>query len=216
MLGFRFLKAVGRVRANLNTARCSYLSSTSTSNSNDVNGDKDLNLQVHGNVLGGEHMTPAALNTFETWHRSVSKAMHSDLVPNPDELKESMYSVVHTNCKFHPPTYFTPWEGRDEMLLLLSSVSEVFGKSFKYGRQWISPDGHDWALEFTASIGDSNKSITGVDLIKLDDEGLIVEFTVLARPPNGVAELKSQMMQKVPPRLAKLKLKQGMEKIFGS
>ena len=102
------------------------------------------------------------------------------------------------------------------MLLLLSCVSEVFGKSFTYGRQWVSPDGRDWALEFTAQIGNSKKGITGIDLVKLNEDGKIVEFMVLARPPNGVAELKSQMMQKVPPRLAKLKLQQGLGSIFGS
>lgn len=41
-------------------------------------------------------------------------------------------------------------------------------------------------------------------------QGKIVEFIVLARPPNAVAELKKAMMQKVPMRLAKLKAKQAL------
>ena len=32
---------------------------------------------------------------------------------------------MHEECVFKPPTYFTPWTGRDETLLLLSCVSEV-------------------------------------------------------------------------------------------
>jgi hypothetical protein len=192
----RNLCAVGRSGA----AR--YLSSTGANN-----------LRAHGNVLGGESITPESLRTFETWHRSVTSAMHADQVPDPEVLKETMYDCVDSKCKFYPPTYFTPWEGRDEMLLLLSCVSEVFGKSFVYGRQWLSPDGRDWALEFTANIGDSKKAITGIDLVKLNEEGKIVEFIVLARPPNGVTELKTQMMKKVPPRLAKLKLKQASESL---
>ena len=142
--------------------------------------------------------------------------MIADSIPDPEAIKKNMYDCVDSKCKFYPPTYFTAWEGRDEMLLLLSCVSEVFGKSFTYGRQWVSPDGRDWALEFTAQIGNSKKGITGIDLVKLNEDGKIVEFMVLARPPNGVAELKSQMMQKVPPRLAKLKLQQGLGSIFGS
>lgn len=153
--------------------------------------------------------------TFETWHASVTAAMHSDQVSDPELMMKSMYECVDPKAKFFPPTYFTAWEGRDEMILLLSCVSEVFGKSFTYGRQWLSPDGKDWALEFTADIGTSGKAITGIDLIKLNEDGKIIEFVVLARPPNGVAELKSQMMQKVPSRLAKLKIKQGLSSIFG-
>ena len=109
-----------------------------------------------------------------------------------------------------PPTYFTPWTGRDETCLLLSCVAEVFGPSFKYGRQWLSEDGHEWALEFTANVGDSSKVVHGIDLISLSDEGKIAEFTVLARPPNAVSALKKEMMSRVPVRLATLKAKQAL------
>ena len=85
--------------------------------------------------------------------------------------------------------------------------SEVFGTSFTYGRQWLSPDGHDWALEFKADIADTGRSIDGIDLVKLDEAGRMIEFTVLARPPNGVDALKREMMKRVPPRLAALKMR---------
>ena len=173
------------------------------------------NLSMHGNVLGGENMTPQALQTFQAWHTGVSASMHAEDTPDPEKIVKALYDRVDPKCKFYPPTYFTPWEGRDEMLVLLSCVSEVFGKTFTYGRQWLSPDGRDWALEFTADVGESNKRITGIDLVKLNEDGKMIEFVVLARPPNGVSELKNQMMIKVPPRLVKLKLKQGMSSIFG-
>ena len=86
-------------------------------------------------------------------------------------------------------------------------MSEVFGTSFTYGRQWLSPDGHDWALEFKADIADTGRSIDGIDLVKLDEAGRMIEFTVLARPPNGVDALKREMMKRVPPRLAALKMR---------
>ena len=91
-----------------------------------------------------------------------------------------------------------------------SCVSEVFGPSFEYGRQWLSDDGREWALEFTADVGDSGKTVHGIDLVSLCEEGKIMEFTVLARPPNAVAALKDAMMRKVPVRLAKLKAKQAL------
>ena len=114
-------------------------------------------------------------------------------------------------CVFRPPTYYTPWTGRAETLLLLGAVSEVFGPSFKYGREWLSDDGLEWALEFTATVGDSDKVVHGIDLVSLCSQtSRIKEFTVLARPPNAVKALKDAMMAKVPVRLAKLKAKQMM------
>ena len=52
-----------------------------------------------------------------------------------EATKDLMYSRVDKMCKFYPPTYHTPWEGRDEFLLIIECVSEVFGPSFTYGRQ---------------------------------------------------------------------------------
>ena len=110
-----------------------------------------------------------------------------------------MKKHVDDKCVFRPPTYFTPWTGKDEFLMLIAAVSEVFGPSFKYGRQWISDDGKDWCLEFTAKIGDDTDGkaplLHGVDLVKLDDKGNIVDFAVLARPPNAVSKLKEEMMK---------------------
>ena len=84
---------------------------------------------------GGENMDPKALITFEAWHGAVSGAMNG----TPTEAtKELLRSRVAEKCKFHPPTYHTAWEGRDEFLLLIECVSEVFGTSFTYGRQVIT------------------------------------------------------------------------------
>jgi hypothetical protein len=145
-------------------------------------------------------MDARSLATYKLWHAS--------LKTDVEKLREH----VNPDCEFHPPTYLTAWKGRDEFLLLMTCASEVFGESFQYGRQWISPDGKDWALEFTAKIGDSNLGITGVDLVKLDDEGRIKEFVVVARPPSGVAEMKACMMRLAPPRLAALEDKQALKK----
>lgn len=167
-------------------------------------------LSTYGNVLGGEIGDPKALETFRVWHTAISKS------GGTVDVKEMLAPHVSDDIVFHPPTYFKPWKGKGEFLVLMEAVSEVFGDSFEYGRQWISPTGHDWALEFNAQIGDSGKGITGIDLVKLDDEGRILDFMVLARPPSGVALLKEHMMKKVPKRMIKLKAKQAMSSIFGS
>ena len=153
-------------------------------------------------ALGGERCTDPAAATFRAWHGAIKGAMRGG---DPAPL---LRPHVHDECVFRPPTYYKPWVGGDETLLLLTCVSGVFGTSFTYGRQWLSPDGHDWALEFKADIADTGRSIDGIDLVKLDEAGRMVEFTVLARPPNGVDALKREMMKRVPPRLAALKMRQ--------
>ena len=152
-------------------------------------------------ALGGERCTDVAAATFRAWHAAIDDAMKGGVTGLP-----LLRPHLHDQCVFRPPTYYAPWVGGDETLLLLTCASEVFGASFTYHRQWLSPDGHDWALEFKADIADTGRSIDGVDLVKLDEAGRIIEFTVLARPPNGVDALKREMMKRVPPRLAALKV----------
>ena len=65
-------------------------------------------------------------------------------------------------------------------------------------------------MEFTADIADSGKTVQGIDLVSLCEAGRISDFTVLARPPNAVETLKSEMMKRVPLRLAALKAKRAL------
>jgi len=177
---------------------------------------KKTDLSAYGNVLGGEDICPHALKTFSVWHESVSSAMDAKASSeSKSSMAQNLGAHVHDQIKFHPPTYFKHWEGRDEFLVLITSVSEVFGPSFTYGRQWLSPDGRNWCLEFSADIGTSGKRLMGVDMVRLDEFGRMEEFVVLARPPNAVAELKKEMMLRVPGRLAALKAKQAWSSIFG-
>lgn len=167
-------------------------------------------------VLGGEKIDIRALETFRAWHGCVSVGCSDEVNSKSLEAAtEKLRPMVHDNCKFSPPTYWKPWVGRDEFLVIISSVGEVFGQSFKYGRQWLSPDGRDWALEFSANIGSSGMRLDGIDLVKLDSDGKIIDFVVLARPPNAVEALKKEMMSRVPGRMAKMKVKQLGSKLFG-
>lgn len=150
---------------------------------------------------------PAAAETFKAWHAALDHCLtQGDSAAGMRLLRPR----VHSGCVFRPPTYFQPWVGREETLCLLGAVSEVFGPSFRYGRQWLSDDAREWALEFSAGIGASGRTVHGMDLVSLDEEGLIREFTVLARPPNAVEALKAEMMRKVPVRMAALKARQAL------
>ena len=108
------------------------------------------------------------------------------------------------------PTALEGLDAANGALAHHGTVAEVFGPSFKYGRQWLSDDGREWALEFKADVAATGKEVHGIDLVSLNEAGRIAEFTVLARPPNAVEALKGEMMRRVPVRLAKLKAMQAM------
>ena len=63
--------------------------------------------------------------------------------------------------------------------------------SFQYVRQIV--DGHDAALEFEAVI--DGTEINGVDLIRCDDQGRIIEFKVLLRPARALGVIQAAMAQ---------------------
>jgi hypothetical protein len=170
-------------------------------------------LKKHGNVLGASEITSASLATFEAWHSCVDVGVKGG---DADQAVKMFRQHVAEDVKFYPPTYFARWEGRDEFLVLISQVGSVFGSSFKYDRQWLSNDGKEWCLEFKAEIeGDERAIIDGVDLVKLNDKGEIIEFRVLARPPNAVEALKDVMMRRVPGPMARMKAAKGFSNLFG-
>lgn len=172
------------------------------------------------NIFGGENISSVAYETFSIWTKTIKEGIknnENNSIENKEELKKLFSKLklhVSNDCIFSPPTYYKNWKGCDEFLCIIESVGTVFGSSFEYKRQWLSPNGHEWALEFTAKIGKSNKIIHGIDLVKLDENGKICEFSVLARPPSAVEELKNQMMIVATPKLIALKAKQSISSIY--
>jgi len=157
-------------------------------------------LQRFGNVLGGERATSRTLKTFIDWHECVSMVMSGK--GEGEESRSKFERFVKENVSekvlFCPPTYFGTYTGRMPFSAILQTVGQVFGPKFKYMRQWLSPDGREWGLEFETPIADSDKIIRGIDLVSLDENDQIKEFRILAAPPSGVLELKKEMGSRVP------------------
>jgi hypothetical protein len=107
-------------------------------------------------VYGGEGMTKESKKTFKCWHEAVSNRDGSFLDGR-----------VNPSVVFRPPTYFKPWKGEDELKVILTCAAEVFGNSFQYKRQWLSPCGREWALEFETEISNTGKIMNGIDLVSL-------------------------------------------------
>lgn len=105
---------------------------------------------------------------------------------------EAIAPLLAEGVRFMPPTYYATWTGRGAVAAVLGHVGQVFS-DFRYRR--IMGDGNDWALEFECKIGDLDA--IGVDLVTLDDEGLIEVFEVVMRPLKSVAALREAMNARV-------------------
>jgi hypothetical protein len=73
-------------------------------------------------------------------------------------------------------------------------------EDFVYHREFVSSDGLSITLEFSARVGD--KQLKGVDLIRFDSTGKIVEFEVMVRPMSALQALGDEMGKRLAPYLA--------------
>jgi hypothetical protein len=100
--------------------------------------------------------------------------------------------MLAEDVTFRSPYVWRPYQGRQATWLILANVLQVF-QEFNYHRELINGD--NWALEFSAKVGDL--SLKGIDLIRLNGEGQIVDFEVFVRPFNGLQALGAAMAQRL-------------------
>lgn len=122
--------------------------------------------------------------------RKLSLELWHDIVSNKRD--DILGEVLAEDTVFRSPFLWKPYHGRYPAFVILSTVSDVF-KDFAYHRELVV--GSTWALEFSATVGDL--SVKGIDLIELNDEGLIREFEVFIRPANGLQALGEEMRRRL-------------------
>ena len=135
-------------------------------------------------------LAPSAQQTLREWHRFVE-------TKNAEVLRP----LFAETTVFRSPFVHLPIPGRPASLLILTAVVQIF-ENFRYHRTFISGP-HDVALEFSANIGELD--LKGIDLVKFDSEGKIVEFEVMIRPFKALQALSTQMSDRIGPELAKYK-----------
>jgi hypothetical protein len=94
--------------------------------------------------------------------------------------------------EFHSPATFHPFVGRETVTRLLTIVADTF-EDFRYTDELDADGAH--ALIFRAAIG--GREIEGIDLLRLDEDGLIYDFTVMLRPISGLLPFAQAMGEKV-------------------
>lgn len=124
-------------------------------------------------------LKPAVERSLETWHRMIATRDLTDLP-----------TMVHPQAEFRSPMAFKPYRSREAVVLILSTVITIF-ENFEYHRAFASPDGLSLVLEFSADVG--GKSLKGIDMVRFDEDGLIVDFEVMIRPLNGLQALGAEM-----------------------
>lgn len=113
-----------------------------------------------------------------------------EVVAKGDET--AIADLLAEDVTFMPPTYWKTWTGRDPVAAVLGHVGQIFS-DFRYRR--IMGDGNDWALEFQCKVGDLDT--VGVDLITLNDDGLIQHFEVVMRPYKTIGALREAINARV-------------------
>lgn len=113
------------------------------------------------------------------WHRMLAA---KDLTELP--------TILHPNAVFRSPMAHTPYESAQAVQLILSTVIQVF-EDFDYHRHLVTEDGLSVVLEFSARVGD--RQLKGIDLIRFDEQGRIVDFEVMIRPLSGLQALGAEM-----------------------
>ena len=135
-------------------------------------------------------------SVIERWHQNLRGALPGGL----DEL-------LADDVVFYSPVVFTPQRGKDVTKLYLGAAfstlaapSESSGPStpagsvgstprFRYTKEVLAGD--TAVLEFETTIG--GKYVNGVDIIRCDADGKIVEFRVMVRPLQAITVLHEQM-----------------------
>jgi hypothetical protein len=128
--------------------------------------------------------------------KSGGDAMHPTIERMQEVVAKGDEALIHQllaeDVQFLPPTYYSTWTGRAPVAAVLGHVGQVFS-DFRYRR--VMGDGKDWALEFQCKVGDLDG--IGVDLVTLNDDGLIQVFEVVMRPYKTVGALRDAMMARV-------------------
>src|SRR5262245_19648501 len=103
---------------------------------------------------------------------------------------DGLDALLADDVVFHSPIVHTPQVGKALTTMYLAAALQVLANdSFRYVREVAGA--HDAALEFQAEI--DGIVVNGVDLIRWNEEGRIVDFKVMVRPLKAVNLLHAQM-----------------------
>ena len=121
-------------------------------------------------------MTP---NPLDDWHRLLK-----------DRDVAALDSLLSDQVVFYSPIVFTPQVGKAITARFLTAAFHVLvNDSFHYVREIVGS--RDAVLEFSVEI--DGIVVNGVDMIRWDDTGKIIEFKVMLRPLKAIQLVHQKM-----------------------
>lgn len=137
-----------------------------------------------------QQLSSAAQHTLATWHEILQRNAMEELDP-----------LLADDIVFRSPVAHKPYPGKTAIKLVLKTVNTVF-EDFTYYRSFVSEDGNSVVLEFSARV--KGKQLKGIDMLRFDAEGKILEFEVMVRPLSGLEALAEEMGKRMAPHGAVL------------
>ena len=122
-----------------------------------------------------------SIDTLATWHRLVK-----------EHDAKGLDALLDEEAVFHSPVVHRPQIGKAITAKYLGAAFQVFfNDSFRYVRELKSE--RDAVLEFEVEL--DGITVNGVDMIKWNDAGKIVEFKVMLRPLKAVNLIHQKMAE---------------------
>jgi len=116
---------------------------------------------------------------LETWHRLVR-----------DQNPAGLPALIADDAVFHSPVVHTPQRGKRLVVGYLGAAFAVFfNPGFRYVREIVGAS--DAMLEFETEI--DGILVNGVDIIRWNDAGQIVDFKVMIRPLKAIGLIQQKM-----------------------
>ena len=136
--------------------------------------------------------TDPIVDVIARWHGFIS-----------GETPGALDELLADDVVFYSPIVYTPQEGKAITTMYLTAAGATLGGTsgdsdggggsgagkFRYTKQVLAGD--TAVLEFESSI--EGKYLNGVDIIRCNPDGKIVEFRVMIRPLQAVNAVHAQM-----------------------
>lgn len=122
-------------------------------------------------------------NGLRLWHQLIANAQ-----------PQGLDALLDDRVVFHSPILHRPQEGKQLTQFYLTAAFNVLcNESFQYVREVISDN--DAMLEFTVDLDGIH--VNGVDMIRFDDAGKIIDFKVMLRPLKAIQTVQQKMLEQL-------------------
>jgi len=120
-----------------------------------------------------------SIDTIAAWHELVRR-----------RSADGLDGLLSDDVVFHSPIVHTPQAGKALTTMYLTAALQVIANdTFRYVREVAGA--RDAALEFQVEI--DGITVNGIDLIRWDESGRIVDFKAMVRPIKAINLLQAQM-----------------------